>query len=85
MIELKVASTLGQVEGKLKEAYDQIIKLDYADIKEAKGQKVISEIKKQVVALACVIVNQSKSTDGENAVRRVEKLEEVEELKHVGI
>ena len=82
VIELKVASTLGQVEGKLKEAYDQIIKLDYADIKENKGQKVVSEIKKQVVALACVIVNQSKSTDRENAVRRVEKLEEVPLLEN---
>ena len=82
MIELKVATTLGQVEGKLKEAYDQIIKLNYADIKEDKGQKVVSEIKKQVVALACVIVNQSKSTDRENAVRRVEKLEEVPLLEN---
>ena len=84
VIELKVASTLGQVEGKLKEAYDQIKKLDYADIKEDKGQKVVSKIKKQVVALACVIVNQSKSADLENAVRRVEKLEEVEGFKNVG-
>ena len=82
VIELKVATTLGQVEGKLKEAYDQIIKLNYADIKEDKGQKVVSEIKKQVVALACVIVNQSKSTDRENAVRRVEKLVEVPLLEN---